>query len=655
MNDIDDQVSNSQNKVEQNSFAQICERRYSRRQFVKSGVAVGVAAASVSLSSCTEKQENALSSNKNEVDSDTGRLSKSEFKSNYDFIEIAHGSDQFHHVAPDHHAQILLRWGDPIFSGAPEFDPNNQTVDSQLKQFGYNNDYVAYLPLNKEESEDDRALLCVNHEYPIPGLMFDDYKGHADISAEQVAISQAAVGATVVEVRLKNAQWSVELDSKYNRRINAFDSVLQISGPAAGHPRMITNSDPSGKKVIGTFNNCAGGLTPWGTYLSCEENFNYHFSGKLDATHPEASNHKRYNLQSTGFINWASHDERFDVEHEPNEPNRFGWVVEIDPKDPSSTPKKRTALGRFKHEGAESVITKDGRLAVYMGDDQRFEYLYKFVSRNKVDLDNLKNNQDILDEGTLYVAKFHEQGRLEWKPLTIENKKLQKTFASQADILLEARRAADLLGATPLDRPEDVVPDKATGKVYVMLTNNTKRKDVDHGSPRTKNNFGHIIELSEANNDHGAQEATWDVMVKCGNPQVLDHDAQWNPQTSKNGWFASPDNGVFDPNGRLWISSDQGTKSKLSGTEDGLWALETQGELRGTGKMFFRAPSGAEVCGPVFSNDGENLFLAVQHPGDTGFDARLKDASTRWPDFDDAIPPRPALLVIRKKNGGRIA
>lgn len=647
MSDIDDQISNFQKNVEQNSFAKICERRYSRRQLVKSGVALGVAAATLGVSGCDNKQGGTVGSH---IDS----FEKSKLKSNYDFIEIEHGSDQFHHVAPDHQTQILLRWGDPLFTDAPEFDFKQQTVESQLQQFGYNNDYVAYLQLNKSHDEDDRALLCVNHEYPIPGLMFDDYKGHADISAEQVAISQASVGASIVEVRLKNDQWSVQLDSKYNRRINAYDSILQMSGPAAGHPRMRTNSDPSGKKVIGTFNNCAGGLTPWGTYLSCEENFNYHFSGKLDAEHPEARNHKRYNLERTGFINWASHDKRFDVEHEPNEPNRFGWVVEIDPKDPLSIPKKRTALGRFKHEASETILTKDGRLAVYMGDDQRFEYLYKFVSRNKVDLENLSNNQDLLDDGTLYVAKLYEQGRLKWMPLTIQNKRLQNEFASQADILLETRRAADLLGATPLDRPEDVEPDKATGKVYVMLTNNTKRKKIDKGSPRVKNTFGHIIELSEADNDHGAEHATWEVMLKCGNPDELAHDAQWNPLTSKNGWFASPDNAVLDPSGRLWVASDQGSKTKLSGTEDGLWGLETQGELRGTGKMFFRAPSGAEIAGPTFSKNGENLFLVVQHPGDTGGDAMLKDASTRWPDFDDAVPPRPSLLVIRKKNGGRL-
>ena len=273
---------------------------------------------------------------------------------------------------------------------------------------------------------------------------------------------------------------------------------------------MRTSADKKGKNVIGTMNNCAGGMTPWGTYLTCEENFNYHFSGALDNNHPESENHKRYNVPSA-YYRWGDHDHRFDIGKEANEPNRFGWVVEIDPLDPSSKPIKRTALGRFKHEGGETIIATDGRLVVYMGDDQRFEYLYKFVSRDKVNMENPKANRDLLDHGTLYVAKFYDEGYLEWLPLVHDNGPLQTQFDSQAEILIEARRAADLLGATPLDRPEDVVPNRSNGKVYVMLTNNSKRTQANNANPRTKNHFGHIIEITELDNDFANTKGYWAV------------------------------------------------------------------------------------------------------------------------------------------------
>jgi len=273
-----------------------------------------------------------------------------------------------------------------------------------------------------------------------------------------------------------------------------------------------------------------------------------------------------------------------------------------------------------------------------------------------VNLDRKRANEDLLDHGTLYVAKFYDDGFLQWLPLEHKNGPLQAQFESQADILINVRKAADLLGATPMDRPEDVVPNKESGKVYVMLTNNSKRKKPNNANPRESNYFGHIIELTELDNDHAGTRAYWDMLVKCGNPDVPNHASMWNPKTSKNGWFASPDNAVVDPDGRLWISSDQGSKAFMSGTNDGLWALETDGSLRGTGKMFFRVPNGAEMCGPVFSDDGESLFLAVQHPGDTGKpgEVRAETASTLWPDFVEGIPPRPSIVVVRKKGGGKV-
>ena len=214
----------------------------------------------------------------------------------------------------------------------------------------------------------------------------------ASLTEKQVKISQAASGNTIVEIARTGSEWKVVLDSKYNRRINALNTKIGVSGPAINSPRLATSVDPEGQEIIGTINNCAGGITPWGTYLTCEENVNYYFAGKLADGHPEAQNLKRYNF---GFelFHWSKFDKRFDLNQEPNEANRFGWVVEIDPMDPDSKPIKRTALGRFKHEGGENIIASDGRLVIYMGDDQRGEYLYKFVSRDKVDQQNRAANR----------------------------------------------------------------------------------------------------------------------------------------------------------------------------------------------------------------------------------------------------------------------
>jgi len=649
MNDIADNLVSNPTKSE--SLKSVHERRLSRRGFVKTSLAVGIGGTAIQLSGCGGDELEKISQLNNEW------RENNPYKSSYDFKEIVHGADKTHHVAPDHDANVLIRWGDPLFPDAPKFDPLNQTAAAQLKQFGYNNDYIGYLSLEPKRGQDARALLCVNHEYPIPGLMFPNFPsdGFERITEEQVKVTQAAVGNSVLEIVKANGEWSVDAKSKYNRRISALDTEIEISGPAAGHHRLKTSADKRGKLVIGTLNNCAGGMTPWGTYLTCEENFNVHFAGELQHNHPESENHSRYNVPHD-YTNWAKYDSRFDLSEEPNEPNRFGWVVEIDPLNPQSRPKKRTALGRFKHEGGECIVAKSGQLVVYMGDDQRFEYLYKFVSRDKVDLEHAKANRDLLDHGTLYVAKFHDDGYLEWLPLVHNNGPLEAAFESQAEVLIEPRRAADLLGATPMDRPEDVVPNKKTGKVYVMLTNNSKRKEPNAANPRVDNYFGHIIEITELDDDHSSERGYWDILVKCGNPNVPSHQTNWNPKTSENGWFASPDNAVVDPDGRLWVSTDQGLKTFMSGTNDGLWALETEGALRGMGKMFFRVPNGAELCGPIFSDDGETLFVAVQHPGDGGEpgQVRVETATTTWPDFEEGIPPRPSLVVIEKKAGGKV-
>jgi secreted PhoX family phosphatase len=333
--------------------------------------------------------------------------------------------------------------------------------------------------------------------------------------------------------------------------------------------------------------------------------------------------------------------------------------------DPASIPVKHTALGRFRHEGAETTLSADGRVVIYSGDDARFDYVYKFVSAGRVS-DDRAANMRLLSEGTLYAARFNEDGTLDWLalvfgegPLTPEN-----GFASQADVLIDARLAADAVGATPMDRPEDVEP-RGDGTVFVTLTNNSKRKadGLNAANPRPENAFGHIIEIREEGGDHAAMRGRWDILVKCGDPRVAEVGAEWHPDTSEHGWFAAPDNCAIDADGRLWISTDQGLGWSRTGKSDGLYALETEGERRGHAKLFFRCPVGAELCGPYFAEEGRTLFLAVQHPGTDGTrdfkgferDSTFEDPATRWPDFRPDVPPRPSVLVVSRRDGGKIA
>jgi secreted PhoX family phosphatase len=383
--------------------------------------------------------------------------------SRFAFKEIEAGVDATHHVAEGYDADVLIRWGDAVASGAPAFDPAAQTAAAQRQQFGYNNDFIGYLPMPGAVDPSAHGLLVVNHEYTneelmFPGLGRQDVKDIAfkGMTRELAEIEMAAHGGSVIEVKREGGKWAVVGGSRYARRIDA-TTPIAITGPAAGHPRMQTKADASGRSVRGMVNNCAGGVTPWGTWLTCEENFNGYFIGAMTADHPEQRNYKRYGLPGSWYA-WGKFDERFDVTKEPNEANRFGWIVEIDPFDPAATPKKRTALGRMKHEGAAGIVNADGRYVVYLGDDERFDYVYRFVTAAKVDRANPKANADILDDGVLSVARYDADGSVTWLPLIHGEGPLTDAngFASQADVLIETRRAADLLGATKMDRPEDV-------------------------------------------------------------------------------------------------------------------------------------------------------------------------------------------------------
>jgi hypothetical protein len=578
----------------------------------------------------------------------------------FNFTELKTGLGVNHRVADGYSVDILIRWGDKVLGSAPTFDVQAQSASAQSKQFGYNNDFIGYIPLESGpsgwgwiggSSTSDHGLLVVNHEYTDANLMFPVSSPR---TKDLVDIEMAAHGGSVIEVRKVSGAWKVVNSSSYARRVTA-TTPMRLSGPAAGNAKLKTSADTTGTSVLGMINNCAGGVTPWGTWLTCEENFNGYFNDPSSSLtgHPNETAFKRYGVP--GSTDWGNYYSRFDIGQEPNEANRFGWVVEIDPFDPTSKPVKRTALGRFKHEGAESIVNIDGRLAIYMGDDQRFDYVYKFVTKNRVNLTDRTKNKDLLDAGTLYVARFDADGTGKWLPLVHGQGVLTAAngFANQGDVLINTRLAADLLGATKMDRPEDVEVNPKTGRVYIALTNNTSRTaaQADAANPRASNAYGHILELLPDFGNHAATTFRWSILVKCGNHLDASVGASFNAATTADGWFGMPDNVAVDPKGRLWVATD-GQNTNSTGRADGLWAIETLGPARGTAKHFFHVPLDAEMCGPRFTPDMQTLFLAVQHPGEG---SSFANPSTRWPDFKDGIPPRPSVVAITKKGGGTIA
>ncbi|TGA68654.1 PhoX family phosphatase [Aliivibrio fischeri] len=540
----------------------------------------------------------------------------------------------------------LMSWGDPIFANAPKFNPNGkQDSKAQALQFGDNTDGMSVFPLSN-----DRAILAVNNEYTNYEFLFA-HQGK-EMTADDVAKAQAAVGITIVEIVKKSSQWTMDSAGKANRRITA-NTEMEVTGPAAGHDLLKTKADPTGKKVLGTFNNCANGETPWGTYLTCEENFNDFFGSEQNAE--LTPDDKRYGIKAEqSDYQWHNFDDRFDVAKNPNEPNRFGWVVEIDPNDPTSTPLKRTALGRFKHENAALVVNDDGHVVVYLGDDERGEHLYKFVSKGKYQEGNNRANRNLLEEGTLYVAKFAMkddklEGDGQWLELTYGKNGLTKEngFNSQAEVMIFARRAATQVGATTMDRPEWVAvhPDKK--HVFCTLTNNKYRgvkegQDVDGVNPRAENHYGQIVRWAPTNANHVSDTFQWDLYVIAGNPTVhKDSLYAGSDNINKDNMFNSPDGIGFDKAGRLWIQTDGNYSNKGDfagqGNNQMLCGDPNTGEVR----RFLTGPIGCEITGLTFSEDQKTMFVGVQHP------------SGHFPQGGNS-KPRSTIVMITKDNGGVI-
>nr|WP_214370450.1 PhoX family phosphatase [Pseudonocardia sp. H11422] len=584
-----------------------------------------------------------------------------------DYPAVAPNTTDAVTLPPGYDQNIVIRWGDPVVPGAPAFDFGNQTPEAQAGQFGYNNDFCGLVGL---PGSGERFVMFNNHEYSIEPLMFRGYDP-ANPTDEQIRIGMAAHGLSVVVVERdrRSGRMTVVLDERYNRRYTA-SSEFVLDGPAAGSALLKTSADPTGTKVLGTLNNCAGGVTPWGTFLSGEENINQYFAN----ADPADARLKRYGFAAgTSERKWERLEPRFDLAKEPNEANRFGWVVEVDPLDPKAPPVKHTALGRFKHEGATIALSRDGRAVAYMGDDERFDYVYKYVSDEPMMRGQSRrareHNRTLLTNGTLYVAKFTGDspaaeidgtgkrpvdgafdGSGEWIKLARGTTSFVDEMSAE-EVYVFTRQAADKVGATKMDRPEDVEPHPRTGSVYLALTNNSDRgkagkAGADEANPRNGNKHGHVIELVEQGRDAAATTFGWSVLLVCGDPA--------DPSTYFGGYdksqvspITSPDNLAFDTYGNLWISTDSGAALKIN---DGLYGVSLEGSTRGRTTLFASVPRGAECCGPVVTDDF--VLISVQHPGDLDGASPEAPASV-WPDGPGS-QPRPSVVNIwRVGRGGR--
>ncbi len=567
-------------------------------------------------------------------------------------------------------AEVLYRWGDPINGIAPEFrsDGSNTALDQSL-QAGMGHDGMEYFAIPGVDAN-QRGLLCVNHEYTDQILLFADgiLPFPPDVMPlEKVRKSQASHGVSIVEIaRQPTGTWQV-VESQYARRITA-ETPIELSGPAASI---------LGDRVRGTINNCAAGRTPWGTYLTCEENFQGVF-GTDNPQYERTPDHQRFGLQAQGYTyviadekipvyRWWQQDPRFDLAQENNDSQRFGYVVEIDPLRPDLPPVKRTALGRFKHENAELVLAADGRVVVYMGDDEADQFIYKFVSRRRYDPQSadsfgVTSRNGLLDEGTLYVAQFHEDGRGHWLPLQPSKRQLSTAGNSPddgftwADICIHTRHIAKTAGATPMDRPEWISVHPVSGEVFASLTNNKSRQVSHPANPRTTNLYGHILRWRETANDAASESFEWKVFVMGGSPAAADVASRGNVQGDH---FACPDGLKFDRSGILWIQTD--ISSSVIGQPQFadlghnmmLAADPATGEVR----RFLTGPRGCEISGNAMTPDRKTMFVNIQHPGEPADEVSNPTDPTKfsaWPDGPTGGRPRSATVAIRRVDGREI-
>ena len=593
------------------------------------------------------------------------------------FDPLPSSSEDMVSIANGYEANILMAWGDPLAKDGPAWHPNN-TAEQQRQQAGMHHDGMCFFADKDADGQlrSDRGVLAINHEYVDLGLLYE--QGIGSQSADLVKKAQAAVGVSLVRVESDDQRnWS--RDGGFCVDAN---TPVDIGGPARGHKlmqtpgKLFTAREHDGTGTHGTFANCSSGFTPWGTYLTCEENIQDFFKrtgterseGELAYGLPNSYGipkgwHTRYG--------WDQHDLRFDSDREDarNHFNRFGWVVEIDPRNPDRKPVKRTALGRCRHENAAVVVAPDGRVVVYMGDDERFQFIYKFVSKNRWNPDDPSSNWGLLDEGTLYAAQFDNQVRNDgcgvgrWLPLTPENPAIRNRFGDDLGaIVVFARIAAQLAGATKMDRPEWISAPlhqgigQSVGWVYCSLSNNTKRTtEQEHpANPRANNTFGHIIRWCEDSDDAAAESFTWQVFLKGGNQKHPESEhrgdvAVVEPRQD----FGSPDGVFVDRRGVLWVQTDVSSSTINSGPYAGMGNNQMMAVDPETKEVrrFLTGPNGCEVTGVSQTPDGTTMFVNIQHPGEHPEDipSDPKKPLSTWPKNEHGRP-RSATLVVTREN-----
>ncbi len=653
------------------TFASVLESRQQRRRFLKGSLGTAVAAfVGVGLAGCgSDNDKKSSSSASSSSVSSTSSSSSSSSSSEpaaplLGFATIAAARPDSILVPPGYTATAFAPWGTPLTGSLPAFkDDGTNTGADQEQQVGTHHDGIFFLPMDAKTAgtNSDEGLLVMNHEYFDPnvfhanGVTAVDGKRPTDDVRKEIA----GHGVSVIHIRKSNNQWAVVEGSVFNRRITG-STPMEIRGPAMGSSKMVTKYSPDGSRTRGTLNNCGSGLTPWNTYLTAEENWAGYFVNR-DATRPRE--HTRYGVPSSNSrYLWEAAESGEDIytrfnatslgasasDDYRNEPNNFGWMVEIDPFDPESTPQKRTSLGRFGHEGVIFAPVEEGKPVVcYSGDDATNEYIYKYVSADNYYAAIAGGY--LLNHGTLYVARYNDDGSGEWLPLDITDPTFIAkaadagvTFADQGDVLINTRLAADILGATKMDRPEWGAVHPDTGEVYFTLTNNTGRTETDAANPRANNATGHIIRWRE-NSDGLTFE--WDIFLLGGDVGTATGDVVLNEDNH----FASPDGLWIDSRGVLWIQTDMSGSQQGSGPFGNNQMLAADPVTKET-KRFLVGPMDCEVTGVHATPDLKTMFVNIQHPGDR---SAVGNFTSHWPGGGNSRP-RSATVIITKDDGGVI-
>lgn len=642
------------------TFAAIVDSRMARRNFLKGSMGAALAAfIGGSLAGCSSTDDGEPAAAVPPVTS----------APLLGFTAIAAGRADAVIVPQGYSANTFLPWGTPLAGTYPAFlaDASNSGAE-QEQQIGMHHDGMHFFPIDARSnaSNSTEGLLVFNHEYIDHNLIHPNGIDTVPRIADQVRKEIAAHGVTVAHIQKQtDGSWTLVSNSPFNRRITGA-TPMELAGPVRGSSKVATKYSQDGSRTRGTLNNCGNGFTPWGTYLTCEENWAGYFVN-TDTTPPRE--HSRYGVPSSnGRYLWetatpaADQYQRFNAsssgadatEDYRNEPNTFGWIVEIDPFNPDSVPQKRTALGRFAHEGVIFGKLEEGQpVVLYSGDDSRFEYIYKFVSSAPY----YKNTAGghLLNDGTLYVARFNEDGSGDWLALDNNNADFAAkaaaagvSFADQADVLLNTRLAADIAGATKMDRPEWGAVHPDTGEVYFTLTNNSRRtaEQTDAANPRASNTTGHIIRWHERDTQ-AATAFDWDIFLLAGD--VGTETPGSDLSLTADNHLASPDGLWFDINGLLWIQTDMSGSQQADGPYGNNQMLVADPLTRQI-KRFLVGPTDCEVTGITATPDMKTLFVNIQHPGDRSTPAAF---SSHWPDGGSARP-RSATVIITKDDGGVI-